>query len=104
MAIKTAQWTNANLRQPFFAYAEVLIVAANAPEIEGNPTVVCELIGTNQLVIMPITENMGEMLQKTRWLILGVDYKGSRMRARGLERPPMAVIYPLNMMAEPKPE
>ncbi len=101
LAVKTL---NEEQGRPFYGYGEVYSVPANTKEFDGSAAVLIELIGTNQLVLMPISENMGDLLLKSRWLVLGVESKGLRLEARGLERPLMPVIYPLNILSPTQAE
>ncbi len=55
-----------------FAYGRVVIPSASSQKLDGEPTVVFELIGTDTWVVLTVGENADHLKKGTRWLILGI--------------------------------
>ncbi len=58
--------------QPVFAYLQIVAPSRMAASIDGQPSVVAELIGTEQLIVLPTKADPADLKKGTRWLLLGV--------------------------------
>jgi predicted Zn finger-like uncharacterized protein len=55
-----------------FVYARVVIPSTRSGKFNGKPTVILEMVGTGDLMVMPVTENAAAMEPASRWLVLGL--------------------------------
>lgn len=55
-----------------FAYVEVAYTSHEAEKVDGVPSVVVQLIGTGQLIVVPVREDPADLHRRSRWLLMGV--------------------------------
>lgn len=60
-------------REGFFGYGEVVLIPGISPEVDETGTAVLRLIGTSQLIILPIKMNHALFKLNSKWVVIGVD-------------------------------
>jgi hypothetical protein len=94
--------------RPLFGYGRVVGPAGTLNPIDEKPAVILELVGTQQLVILLVTENPSELTNGSRWLLMG--NHDSRFRVMLSTNDPTVpprlapVIQAKYIVGEPKPE
>jgi hypothetical protein len=91
-----------------FAYGHVVGPAGTLNPIDEKPAVLFELVGTEQLVILLVTENPSELTNGSRWLLLGNHDSRHRLTLSTNDPTvpprPAPVIQAKYIVGEPQPE
>jgi len=87
-----------------FAYVEIALPTKESPAVDGVPTIVCELIGTDQLVIIPVAISDRGLTKKSRWLVLGNHDRSAEYQVSidGKPQRPAVWIQTKHLLGQPK--
>ncbi len=91
--------------RPVFAYARVFAPAGVLQPIDGKPAVLLQLVESEQLITLLVTENASELTAGSRWLVLGRHLTGGftvQSPSLGPEPRPAPMIQSKYIVGEPK--
>lgn len=87
-----------------FCYVEIANPNPDPMSVDGVPVILCELIGTDQSVVVPVRKNSSKLRRKTRWLLIGKHDTTQTLNVRttdGSEKP-SPLIRAKHLLGEPK--
>lgn len=91
-----------NPEDGFYGFAKVVLPPGLAPEINGAGSVVMQLLGHNQRIILPVTRSFDQLRTDTEWLIIGTNPGGRKLNVEdaGTSRS-MALIHAIHVNERP---
>jgi S1-C subfamily serine protease len=85
-----------------FCYVEIDTAPGDSVSIDGSPVILCNLVGTEQSVAVPVKKESKLLKKKTRWLLVGMD-STETVKLRGDDGMEVAlpVIRAKHLLGEP---
>lgn len=93
-----------NESEGVYCFGKVLQTPGLAPRFEGSDSVVMELEGTGERIILPVSQSLSQLTSGSRWLIVGIHEPDGWIDVEGEEETSgkAAIVYTLFFIQEPE--